>query len=1030
MKPILAWLATSVFGLTTALAGPLFEPVAAFQAGPTGPEGGTLLKHSDGFFYGTSRAGGAYGHGCLYRVSGLGEVRALVHFTGSAGPARGRRPQGGLVDDGTGILWGTTFQGGAGNSGDGFGTVFRFNPISWDFTSVVEFSGTAGFAKGSFPQAGLAWDGAGQLWGTTSSGGAGGHGTVFRVNPVTLGFTSVLDFTGAAGANRGRNPLAGLTFGGAGALWGTTVEGGSGAVGTLFSVATATGLMTTRFDFTGAAGAFRGSRPLAPLVVDSGAVWGTSSTGGLGGFGTIFRYTVSGGGFAEVASFTGPAGSLPGRTPMAGLVADGAGNFYGTTNAGGPAESGTIYKINKNTSVSTPVQSFTGNSGAVPGSLPSATLAADGSGNLWGVTTGGGQARLGTIYKINAGTGAYASVADFQRSTGTVMASNPAAGLTSGGDGLLWGSTEKGGSSDLGMLFTLNPATGVVQRVLDFSGTGGATAGAGPSAELVADGNGFLWGVTAAGGANNGGVVFKINVLSRIYTLVLEFNGSNGRIPLGRLLADGAGNFWGTTSEGGPSQRGTVFRIAMATGVLTTLLEFTGSSGSFLGDGPAGGLSSDGAGFFWGTTYEGGSSNAGTIFKIATATGAFTSVFSFDGDGSLGKAPGETLTLAADGFFWGATEFGGAEDLGIVFKINRSTGVFTRILDFTGKDGEYPGANPRSSLIQDPVGAWYGSTQGGGSGEKGTIFKIAPSGAFSIVTNFTGALGTTPGERPRGNFMRHTDGNFYATTAQGGAVDFLIPGGNGSIFKLRFGPIPVTQPATLVQSTTVTLNAQVNPNGAASAVSYEYSTSASLAGAPIVSGGTTLAATNPLAAPAAVTGLLPSRTYYYRARALNPENANLQLGAVLTFTTPAASGGSGFASWLGTMGLSGGAEMAAVDSDLDGTPNALEYMNGTNPAVADGGAPAGLTYSVAGNNLIVNFTRRDASETADITLRVEAGNGLGAWTSSYAIGATTATSDGGVMVVENGSNPDDIQVTIPTAGSSANFARLKVNVGP
>lgn len=1031
-KLLIIGLMASGLGLASSVAGPIFEPVAALQAGPVGPENGTLLKHSNGFFYGTSRSGGAYGNGCLYRVSRTGEVKALVHFTGAAGTSRGKRPQSGLVDDGTGVLWGTTFQGGAGNSGDGFGTVFKFNPVSSDFTSVVEFSGTVGFAKGSFPQAALVKDASGRMWGTTSMGGAGGHGTIFHINPTNLAFTTVLAFTGNAGINRGRNVLAPLVFDGTGTMWGTTAEGGSGGHGTLFSVNTGTSALATLVDFTGIAGAFPGSRAAAALVPGlPGTWWGTTSSGGAEGHGTIFRYTVPGGAFLSAAAFTGTGGSVPGRIPASALASDGQGNFLGTTNAGGAEDFGTIYKVNSATLTFTALRAFTGNGGAVPGSMPQAGLASDGAGYFWGVTVGGGRATQGTIYKVHATTGTYAGVGDFLRTPGRMPASNPRAGLTPGPDGLLWGSSERGGISNFGMLFTVNPGSGLMQRVLDFTGMDGPAKGSSPSAALVSDGGDFLWGVTAAGGSSNFGTLFKINVLTRVYTAVAEFTGLNGRTPLGRLIADGVGNLWGTTSEGGSGLKGTVFKVGITSGVLTTVVNFTGTGGNFLGDGPADGLTSDGAGFYWGSTVEGGTSNRGTIFKIGLATGTFTHVFSFDGNGTFpGDGPSAALTLDGAGFLWGVAEYGGAESHGVIFKINAATGLYTRILDFTGLEGDRPGANPVTSLMQDPVGAWYGTTDSGGASNFGTVFKISAKGVFTSIKQFTGPLGSSPGEKPRGGFMRHTDGHFYATTFAGGALDFITPGGNGSIYRLRLGPVEVsTQPASPVASGTATLKASVNPNGAASTIIFQYGTHPTLAGAAIVEAGTTAVVSESVNVQAVLTALLPSTVYYFRVSAVNPENANAQTGGILSFTTPSASGGGGgFVEWLTQAGIPGGVAAAGIDSDSDGTANALEYLQGTNPAAPN--PPTNPGYERLGDQFQFTFQRPDATETPDVTLRVEVADTLGSWLSGYNVGATTAASDSGVVVEENGGNPDNIRVSIPMDGRTMRFARLKILIGP
>ncbi|MDB6069014.1 MAG: hypothetical protein JWL81_185, partial [Verrucomicrobiales bacterium] len=223
-----------------------YEPLLALQAGPTGPENSGLLKYTDGFYYGVSKSGGSYGYGTLYRVNELGEITVLVHFSGNSGIAKGRRPQCGLLDDGNGHLWGTTVLGGVGNFGTGFGTVFRFNPVTWDFTSVASFTGTTGFAKGSLPQGGVQKDANGQIWGTTSAGGSGGNGTIFKIGASNLVFSHVLDFSGNDGSSRGKAPFGELKWDeNSQRFLGSTAEGGFNGLGTVFAFNPAANQFTT-----------------------------------------------------------------------------------------------------------------------------------------------------------------------------------------------------------------------------------------------------------------------------------------------------------------------------------------------------------------------------------------------------------------------------------------------------------------------------------------------------------------------------------------------------------------------------------------------------------------------------------------------------------------------------------------------------------------------------------------------------------------------------------------------------------------
>ncbi|MCE9519392.1 MAG: hypothetical protein K8R87_07565 [Verrucomicrobia bacterium] len=199
------------------------------------------------------------------------------------------------------------------------------------------------------------------------------------------------------------------------------------------------------------------------------------------------------------------------------------------------------------------------------------------------------------------------------------------------------------------------------------------------------DGAGNFWGTTDGGPvytreAGMDGTVFKIAKATGVLTTVAEFTGhtaSNMRSrPVAALVSDGAGNLWGTTSGGDDlknegDNHGTVFKIARDTGVLTTVVKFTGNGASNKGSTPKAGLVSDGAGNLWGTTTSGGANKGGTIFKIAQATGVLTTVveFTFNGASNKGSAPCAGLVNDGAGNFWGTTKFGGKSGNGTVFKI-------------------------------------------------------------------------------------------------------------------------------------------------------------------------------------------------------------------------------------------------------------------------------------------------------------------------------------------------------------------------
>ncbi len=393
-----------VFSSLLALAGGVFAqptgPVPPSTAGVQSPQG-ALLRVSDGSFYGTSAAGGTGAYGTVYRITPESEITVLINLTGDTGNAKGAYPHAGLADDGTGVLWGTTEQGGT----SGMGTVFKFDPATGVFTTVIEFAGP----NGSNPEGALLSDGAGAMWGTAREGGANNLGTVFRIDTTTGVLENVVEFTGSTGAVLGSRPKAGLWLDGAGLMWGTTSTGGAGELGTIFSIDTADDTFTSEAVFTGTSLNALGSAPVAALVGGpNSTIWGTTSSGGIHNLGTVFSFDPATGNVTTIVNFAGPNGSRP----KAALAAEGA-VFWGVTYDGGSADTGTIFKIDTaNSNAFTLVSSFLGTTGTARGAYPVAPLAPGAAGELWGTATQGGREERGTIIRVLTATGEVLLVAE------------------------------------------------------------------------------------------------------------------------------------------------------------------------------------------------------------------------------------------------------------------------------------------------------------------------------------------------------------------------------------------------------------------------------------------------------------------------------------------------------------------------------------------------------------------------------------------------------------------------------------------
>jgi len=362
--------------------------------------------------------------------------------------------------------------------------------------------------------------------------------------------------------------------------------------------------------------------------------------------------------------------------------------------------------------------------GGADGSVPTSSVVRDAAGNLYGTTFYGGNATCldgcGTVFKVDA-TGKETVLYRF---TGGADGSAPNAGLIRDNAGNLYGTTGSGfpltcSSASCGTVFKLD-ATGVETVLHTFTGPPDGSA---PEAVLVRDANGNLYGTTLYGGdvSNCGlgcGTVFKLDSSGNETVLYSFIDAADGGLPSAGVIRDGAGNLFGTTVGGGASNSGTLYKID-ATGKETVLYSFTGGAD---GGSPFAGLVAVGAKVY-GTTGSGGAYGYGTVFKVdkVNKSGKETVLYSFTG-GADGYNPSAGLVRDAAGNLYGTTSGGGFSNYGTVYKID-ATGKRTLLYSFTGgADGQHPFAG----LIRDAAGNLYGTAEFGGAFGLGTVFKLAP----------------------------------------------------------------------------------------------------------------------------------------------------------------------------------------------------------------------------------------------------------------------------------------------------------------
>ena len=350
--------------------------VASFNNSVSLPAG-NLVVDGAGNIYGASDAGGTGGGGVVYEVAnGSNKITTIASFTDSNNPVAN-----GVVMGSSGNLYGTTYQGG----GDGFGTVFKVANGSDKITTIASFSGS------SYNPSGVVMDSSGNLYGTTRYGGTNGYGTVFEVANGSDKITTIASFNGSNGSY----PVTSMVLDSSGNLYGTTGSGGANGYGTVFEVANGSNKITTLASFNGTFGAVQ-------LLDGSGNLYGVTFQGGSKGDGSVFEIANGSKTITTLASFDGSNGSSPN-----GLLLDGAGNLFGTASAGGNADGdGTVFEIaNGSTKITTVGLLNSNTTGSDPGGL-----VLDGSGNLFGTTSSGGNNDDGKVFEVSGAAVPFASV--------------------------------------------------------------------------------------------------------------------------------------------------------------------------------------------------------------------------------------------------------------------------------------------------------------------------------------------------------------------------------------------------------------------------------------------------------------------------------------------------------------------------------------------------------------------------------------------------------------------------------------------
>jgi uncharacterized repeat protein (TIGR03803 family) len=362
----------------------------------------------------------------------------------------------------------------------------------------------------------------------------------------------------------------------------------------------------------------------------------------------------------------------------------------------------------------------------------------------------------------------------------------PAAGLIATNQGALYGTTQDGGNVNGGVAFlvSISGGSGILHVY-----QGGSMDGANPLAPLFRDKTGNFYGTTPRGGASNDGTVFERSA-GGTYRLRHVFNGTDGASPFAGVVADSAGNLYGTTESGGANGRGTIFRLTPS-GILTTLYSFCSLSSCADGSTPFayGTLIGDVEGNLYGTTQSGGADNLGVVFKIHADGTGYTVLYSFKG-GVSGDGANPVAGLSADpsGNLYGTTFWGGGlgcfgSGCGTVFKIAPDGSNYAVLYSFCSLASCADGSEPQGGVILDAAGNLYGTTPIGGANGQGVVFALTPSGTETVLYSFCNTRNSNgfcaDGSQPQSNLVALSPGYLYGTTTGGGANNA------GTVYQLK-----------------------------------------------------------------------------------------------------------------------------------------------------------------------------------------------------------------------------------------------------
>jgi uncharacterized repeat protein (TIGR03803 family) len=436
---------------------------------------------------------------------------------------------------------------------------------------------------------------------------------------------------------------------------------------------------------------------------------------------------------------------------------NGQGQLWGATTYGGDGDIGIIYKLNSDGSGYSIQKSLTGDPNS-PGSSPRNDLVQAANGKLYGTTIEGGANNQGVLFEYDPTNNTFLKIFDF---SSAASGANPVWGLTLASNGKLYGTTNRGGSSDKGVLFEFDPISKNFSKKIDFSSS---LTGYKPSGSLTLASNGRLYGMMENDGTFFNGLIFEYNTITNVFTKKVSdlYIAVGGAGPQGSLKEASGGKFYGLTSGGGLNGLGVIFEFDIASGNIVKKFDFNLSTE---GQYPTGGLTLADNGKLYGMAY-GGTKDKGVLFEFEPINSVYSKRVDF-GDGNNSSNPQyNNLVLGRNGKIYGMTNYGN-NNLGDIFEFDPITGSYIVAFGFNSTDGQNPIGN---SLFQASNGKFYGMTSVGGISKAGVLFEFDP--ISKIYTKKVDFVAPSNGALVRGSLILSSiTGKLYGITWRGGSTN-------------------------------------------------------------------------------------------------------------------------------------------------------------------------------------------------------------------------------------------------------------------